>query len=73
MNNEKMKKWIEENLVLQDEARSITNQSVSGFNQSVQTGYIKAFVEFGNERKTRLYLRSDIEDYAKNKKKSKRV
>lgn len=69
MKKEDMKSWIEENLVLQDEARSITNQSVSGFNQSVQTGYIKPFVEFGKARKTRLYLRSDVELYAKNKKK----
>ncbi|MED4352197.1 hypothetical protein P9265_07590 [Schinkia azotoformans] len=67
MNNEKIKKWIEENLVMQDEARAITGQSVTGFNQSVQNGKIIAFVEFGEARKTRLYLRSEIEEYAKNK------
>jgi len=64
---DEIKKWIEENLVMQDEARKITGQSVSGFNQSVQTGRIIPFVEFGDARKTRLYLRSDLEEYAKNK------
>lgn len=69
MNNENIREWINENLIMQDEAREITGQSVSGFNQSVQIGRIKPFVEFGEKRKTRLYLRSDIEDYAKNKRK----
>lgn len=69
MNKDQIKKWIKENLVIQDEARKITNQSVSAFNQSVQTGRIHPFVEFGEARKTRLYLRSELEEYAKNKKK----
>ncbi|MFB4471791.1 hypothetical protein ACDI16_02335 [Oceanobacillus caeni] len=68
MNNEEIKKWIKENLVMQDEARTITGQSVSGFNQSVATRKINPFVEFGEVRKTRLYLRSDLEEYAKTKK-----
>ena len=67
MESSEIKKWIEENLVMQDEARSITEQSVSAFNQSVQAGKIKAFVEFGELRKTRLYLRSELEDYATRK------
>lgn len=67
MNIEEIKKWIEENLVMQDEARTITEQSVSGFNQSVQSGKIKAFAKFGESRKTRLYLRSEMEEYARNK------
>ncbi|MCR8641518.1 hypothetical protein NV379_02505 [Paenibacillus sp. N1-5-1-14] len=67
MNNERIKQWIKENLVMQDEARTITGQSVSAFNQSVATGQINAFAEFGEQRKTRLYLRSEIEEYAKNK------
>lgn len=69
MNVQEIKKWIEENLVMQDEARKITGQSISAFNQSIQTGRIKPFVEFGETRKTRLYLRSELEEYAKNKKK----
>lgn len=69
MNVQEIKEWIEENLVMQDEARKITGQSISAFNQSIQTGRIKPFVEFGETRKTRLYLRSELEEYAKNKKK----
>jgi hypothetical protein len=67
MDKEKIRRWIQDNLVMQDEARRITGQSVSGFNQSVQAGWIIPFVEFGDARKTRLYLRSDLEEYAKNK------
>jgi len=54
---------------MQDEARQITGQSVSGFNQSVATGRIVPFVEFGDKRKTRLYIRVELEEYAKNKRK----
>jgi hypothetical protein len=67
MNKEEIKKWIEENLIMQDEARQITGQSVSAFNQSVATGKITPFVEFGEARKTRLYLKADLEEYAKTK------
>lgn len=67
MTNEKIKEWIDENLLIQDEARKITDQSRGGFNQSVATGRLKPFVEFGEVRKTRLYLREDVEHYAKNK------
>ena len=69
MNTEEIKNWIYENLVIQDEGIKITGQSTSGFNQSVRTGMIKPFVEFGEKRKTRLYLRSDLEEYAKTKRK----
>lgn len=68
MNNEEIKKWIEDNLVMRDEAMEITGQSNTGFGQSLAAGKINHFVEFGNARKTRLYLRSDLEDYARNKK-----
>ncbi|WP_277613959.1 hypothetical protein [Neobacillus muris] len=44
MDNEIMKMWIKENLIMQDEARSITGQSVSGFNQSVANRRIISFV-----------------------------
>jgi len=67
MEKEEIKKWIENNLVLRDEAESITGQSKPAFGQSVANGNIKAFVEFGNSRKTRLYLRSDLEEYAEKK------
>lgn len=68
MNNEQIKQWINDNLVMQDEARQITEQSVSGFNQSVSTGMIKPFVEFVSGKRTlRLYLRKDLLEYKKNK------
>lgn len=55
---------------MQEEARAITKQSVIGFNQSVANGKITPFVEFGSERKTRLYHRDDLEAYLKNKKRA---
>ncbi|WP_054955032.1 hypothetical protein [Paenibacillus dakarensis] len=67
MTNDDIKRWINDNLVMQDEARQITEQSVSAFNQSVTEGRIIPFAEFGSARKTRLYLRSDLEEYRKNK------
>ncbi|WP_245828910.1 hypothetical protein [Salipaludibacillus agaradhaerens] len=69
MTTDEIKKWIEENLCLQDEARKITDQSVTGFNQSVATRKVVPFVEFGETRKTRLYLKSDLEHYRANKRK----
>lgn len=68
MKNDEIKKWIEENLIMQEEAMKITKQSKSAFNQSVATGNIKPFIVYGKRRKIRLYLKSDIEEYAKNKK-----
>ncbi|ANS52485.1 hypothetical protein ACT7C8_17725 [Bacillus cereus] len=63
MQRNKVKTWIEQNLVMQEEARTITGQTTSAFNQSVQNGKILPFVEFGTIRKTRLYLREDLEAY----------
>ncbi|MCQ6288174.1 hypothetical protein [Bacillus cereus] len=63
MKKNKVKTWIEQNLVMQEEARTITGQTTSAFNQSVQNGKILPFVEFGTIRKTRLYLREDLEAY----------
>ncbi|MGC4378426.1 hypothetical protein WD019_16095 [Fictibacillus sp. Mic-4] len=71
MNSQEIKKWIKNNLVMQEEARQITGQSVSAFNQSVATGKIIPFIEFGESRKTRLYLKADLEEYARKKKSAK--
>jgi hypothetical protein len=70
MNNdtEHIRQWINDNLVMQQEAVNVTGQSISAFRQSVATGLINPFVSFGEKRKTNLYLRSDLEIYAKNKK-----
>ncbi len=67
MKQEEIKLWINENLLMQEEARQITGQSVPAFNQSVTAGSINPFVEFGSKRKTRLYLKSDLEEYARTK------
>lgn len=73
VNKDAIKAWINENLVMRDEARKITGQSESGFNQAVQTGRIQSFVEFGDARITRLYLREDLVKYAENKRKQRGV
>lgn len=66
-NTEHIRKWIKDNLVMQQEAFIITEQSKRTFNQSVATGRIKPFVEFGEARKTRLYLRSDLKYFRDHK------
>ncbi|MDG1612061.1 hypothetical protein P7D01_28020 [Bacillus paranthracis] len=48
---------------MQEESRTMTGQTTSAFNQSVQHGKILSFVEFGTIRKTRLYLQEDLEAY----------
>lgn len=65
MNKEDYKHWIEENLLTPKEAMIITGQSRTAFNQSVATGRIKPFI---NKDTIRLFLKSDIEEYAKTKK-----
>ncbi len=65
MNNENYKQWIEENLLTPKEAMELTKQSRTAFNQSVATGRVKTFI---SKDTIRLFLRSDIEEYAKNKK-----
>lgn len=64
---EKYQKWCQNNLVMANEGHIITGQSLIGFNQSVMLGHIKPFLTFGEKRKTNLYLRSDLEEYAQNK------
>jgi hypothetical protein len=66
---EQIRQWINDNLVMQQEAMKITGQKKDAFNMSVKTGNIVPFVEFGTNRIIRLYLRSDMEEYAKNKRK----
>jgi hypothetical protein len=62
-----IRQWIQDNLVMQQEAVKITGQSISGFNNSLAAGWLKPFVEFGEKRKIRLYLRSDMEAYSNKK------
>lgn len=66
----KIQKFMQEDLLTKSEAAAITDQSPIAFNQSVNLGYIKPFYESKGEKssKVRLYLRSDIEEYARTKK-----
>ena len=66
MNNEKIKEWIDENLLTKQEAIKITCQSLTAFDQSINTNKLTAFYDRGEDRsRVRLYLKSDVEAYAK--------
>lgn len=56
-------------LVDKNEGAEITKQSIKGFNQSVYLGHIKPFFEIEGKGPSniKLYLKSDLEEYAKNK------
>lgn len=69
LNSDEVKAWMIDNLVMREEARKITGQSDSAFGQSLGHGYIQPFIEYGNKRKMSLYLKKDLEEYARNKKK----
>lgn len=66
-----IQEWVYKNLVDKHKGAEITGQSVKGFEQSVRLKYITPFYE--NEgagpAKIRLYKISDLEEYAKTKKK----
>jgi len=64
MKIEKIKQFINENLLTKKEAMEITGQSLTAFDQAVATGRLKPFFERGEGRSTvRLYLKSDVERY----------
>ncbi|MBC1604497.1 hypothetical protein HCJ39_07200 [Listeria rocourtiae] len=64
MNEEEIKKWMAENLVIKNEASKYTNQTDKAFTQSVQNGNIKPFFEQGSGRSmVRLFLIKDLEAY----------
>ncbi|EUJ44184.1 hypothetical protein [Listeria fleischmannii] len=70
-NLDALQAYLDENLLTKTEAREITKQSQTAFNQSIQTGTLKAFYEKGeNQSKVRLFLKQDCEAYARNKKKA---
>lgn len=67
MDINKIKKFIDENLLTKKEAMEITKQSLTAFDQAVATGQLKPFYDHGEDRsRVRLYLRSEVEEYAKN-------
>lgn len=59
--------WIKSNLITRKQAAEITGQSYTAFSQTIKLGQVKPFVELGESGPAivRLYLKSDIEDYAK--------
>lgn len=66
MKNKEMKKFINDNLITKREAMELTGQSLSAFDQAVNTGRLKPFFERGRGRGiVRLYLKSDVEQYNK--------
>ncbi|EAC4362823.1 hypothetical protein WO67_15125 [Listeria monocytogenes] len=68
-NLEELRAFLANNLLTKAEARTITKQSQTAFNQSIQTGTLKSFYEKGeNQSKVRLFLKEECEEYARNKK-----
>lgn len=65
MNNNDIKAYMQANLLTKKEAIEITGQSLSAFDQSINTGKIIPFFDKGEDRsRVRLYLKSDVEAYA---------
>ncbi|MBE9855090.1 hypothetical protein G8B32_10710 [Enterococcus faecalis] len=67
-NINQIKQWMTENLVSKREALKITGQSPQAFQQSVRTNMIRPFYESKEGKGSsvvRLYLKSEIEAYAK--------
>ena len=60
--------WAQENLVTRKGAAKITGQSYAGISQAINRKVITPFLEFDGDPATslvRLYLKSDVEAYAK--------
>ncbi|WP_279257249.1 hypothetical protein [Enterococcus faecalis] len=60
--------WAQNNLLSRKQAAKITGQNYDAFSSSLRRNNIKPFLEIGDEPGPsiiRLYLREDIEKYAK--------
>ena len=70
-NLDQLKEFMENNLLKKQDAMKITEQTATAFQQSEQTGKIKPFFETDGKgpAKIKLYLKSDMEEYARNKRK----
>lgn len=69
-NESELKAYLKENLLPLEEARVVTDQSVGAFNQAVAAQRIIPFYQTVNESgraQNKLYLRSELEEYYKNK------
>lgn len=66
-----IQQWITDNLLSTEDAAKITGQTINAFRQSVKLRLVEPFFESEGKgpAKVRLYLKSDIENYAKNKRK----
>lgn len=63
---EDVQSWAKENLITRNEAAKLTGQSYAAFSQAINLKYVVPFLEYGTGTRTvRLYLKSDIEAYAK--------
>lgn len=68
MNKNRIKEWMEENLVPLYEAHKFTDQSIYGFRQSVKTDHVKPFYQHvEGQKRTLLFLKEDLEKYRKRK------
>lgn len=72
---QQIQQWAKKNLVTRQQAAKITGQSYVAFSQTIKTGKIKPFLEFGDSGPSivRLYLKSDIEEYAQQLKTKKSI
>ena len=65
MNREELEKFLANNLITKQQARQITGQSHSAFQQSVNTGQLKPIYQQGQGTgMVRLYLKKEVEEYA---------
>lgn len=65
---ESFQAWAQENLVTRRGAAKITGQSYAGISQAINRKVLTPFLEFDGDPATslvRLYLKSDVEAYAK--------
>ncbi|MBL1227142.1 hypothetical protein IW510_18615 [Enterococcus sp. BWR-S5] len=66
-----IQQWITDNLLSTEDAAKITGQTINAFRQSVKLRLVEPFFESEGKgpAKVRLYLKADMENYAKNKRK----
>lgn len=69
-NKKDLQNYLKENLLPMEEARKVTDQSLSSFNSAVASGRIVPFYQTESEAgriQNKLYLKSELEEYKKNK------
>lgn len=69
-NKKELQDYLTKNLLPMEEARKITGQSVSGFNQSVALEKVVPFyqtVTASGRVQNKLFLKSELEEYRDNK------